>query len=207
MTIGMLLRHTSVLIGISALLLANAPVKPAIAADRPAAAPGRPNESCMRSTHSIRQLAMIDHTSDGGFQCLGVFVDGETVKAIRLERHSFASGAGRPASEHIKIVEFPPTIVESPQGAVIDGIPGHDAIVLHGRLPSPPGNGTLEISYLYNGFTGEYHSCQIALDRMPNSGWRLVNRFDQTVSLIMVRLRHLPVIGVVGIDTLEGACT
>jgi len=150
---------------------------------------------------------MIDHTSDGGFQCLGVSVEGDTVKAIRLERHVFASAVGQPAAEQIKIVEFPATILDSLRGAVIDGIPGHDAIVLRGHFSAPPDKGEFEISYLYNGLTGEYHRCQIELDRTPNTGWRLVNRLDQTISLIMVKLRQIPVIGTVGIDNLEGACT
>ena len=150
---------------------------------------------------------MIDHTSDGGFQCLGVYVEGDTVKAIRLERHSFTSGDGRPAPERIKVIEFPPAIADTRQGVVIDGIPGHDAIVLRGNFSSSPDRGELVLSYLYNGLTGEYHSCPIALDRTQGSGWRLINRFDQPISLIMVRIRQLPVIGVVGIANLEGACT
>ena len=147
---------------------------------------------------------MIDHTSDGGFQCLGVYVEGDAVKAIRLERHNFVS-----ATEQIKVVEYPANAIDSLRGAVIDGVPGHDAIVLRGHLPSPLGKAELVISYLYNGITGEYHSCEMALDRTPNAGtgWRLVNRFDRTISLIMVRLRQLPMIGVIGIDNLEGACT
>jgi hypothetical protein len=150
---------------------------------------------------------MIDHTSDGGFQCLGVSVEGDSVKAIRLERHSFASEAGHLASELIKVVEIPTTVVDSRHGAVIDGIPGHDAILLRGHFSTPAGTGELEISYLYNGLTGEFHTCQIALDRTSNAGWRLVNRLDQTISLIGVRVREVPVIGVVGIANLEGACT
>jgi hypothetical protein len=136
-----------------------------------------------------------------------VSVEGDTVKAIRLERHVFASAVGQPAAEQIKIVEFPATILDSLRGAVIDGIPGHDAIVLRGHFSAPPDKGEFEISYLYNGLTGEYHRCQIELDRTPNTGWRLVNRLDQTISLIMVKLRQIPVIGTVGIDNLEGACT
>ncbi|MBV8167941.1 MAG: hypothetical protein JO021_14190, partial [Alphaproteobacteria bacterium] len=64
----------------------------------------------------------------------------------------------------------------------------------------------LVASYLYNGFTSEYRSCPITLDRTPDEGWRLVNRFDQTISRIVVRTRELLVIPY-GIANLEGACT
>ncbi len=174
--------------------------------ERAAISSREPKEACTNSTHSMRQLAVIDHTSDGGFQCIGVYVQGDTVTAIRLERHVFAAVEGHKEAEHIKIVEYPRSIVDSPRGAVIDGVPGHDAIVLHGHLAAPTGDGDLVISYLFNGITGEYHSCRIVLDR-SDAGWRLVNQYDRPFSMIMVRLRQIPVIGVVGIDNLEGACT
>jgi hypothetical protein len=169
--------------------------------------PGTAPQACSRSTRLIRQLAVIDHTSDGGFQCIGVFVEGDTVKAIRLERHSFVAAPGRPETEQVTVVEYPTSTIDSRRGAVIDGIPGHDAILLRGRFPATSGRGDLEISYLYNGITNEYHTCQVGLDRTPASGWRLMNRLDQPISLIMVRLRQIPVIGTVGIANLEGACT
>ena len=141
--------------------------------------------------------------SANGAAVVGMVVEGETIKAIRLERHSFT--AGRPDSELIKVVQYPVTSLDTHQGAVIDGVPGHDAIVLRGDLSGPPGK--LEISYLYNGLTGEYHTCKMGLDRSSNTGWRLVNRLDQTISMIGVRIRQIPVIGTVGIANLEGACT
>jgi hypothetical protein len=46
----------------------------------------------------------------------------------------------------------------------------------------------------------------MSLDRTPDTGWRLVNSLDQPISHIVVRIRQLPLIGVVGIADLEGAC-
>jgi hypothetical protein len=46
----------------------------------------------------------------------------------------------------------------------------------------------------------------MSLDRTPDTGWRLVNSLDQPVSHIVVRLREIPVIGMIGIADLEGAC-
>jgi hypothetical protein len=176
------------------------PAQAGIGTDNPLRAPDRPDLSCTRSTGSTRQLAMIDSSSDGGFRCLGVSLEGHTVKAIRLEAHRFA------ASRQIQVTEFSATAMESGLGAVLDGIPGHDAIILHGNFSTPSGRPELAISFLYNGLTGEYHTCQMSLDRTPESGWRLVNSLDQPVSHIVVRIRELPVVGMIGIADLEGAC-
>jgi hypothetical protein len=187
--------------GIAAAMFAIcSPVVAGIGADSPLRAPDRPDLTCSRSTGSTRQLAMIDSSSQGGFQCLGVLLDGHTVKGIRLEAHRFS------AAQEIKVTEFPPTTIESSHGAVLDGIPGHDAIILHGNFDTPSGRPELTISFLYNGITGEFHTCQMSLDRTADAGWRLVNSLDQPVSHIVVRIREVPMIGMIGIADLEGAC-
>jgi len=172
-----------------------------------ALAAARPEQTCTPSTNSTKQLLMIDNTSEGGFQCLGVSLEGGTVKAVRLERHGFSSAIGQPVSEQIRVLEFPAAVVDSRQGAIIDGIPGHDAIVLRGRFSAVPGKVELIMSYLFNGITGEFHSCPVTLDSTPETGWRLLNRYDQTISHILVTIRQVPVIGTIGIADLAGACT
>jgi hypothetical protein len=162
--------------------------------------------ACAGSSGSLEQLATIEDGSEGGFQCLGVLLDGDSVKALRLETHRFAPDGAGGSHERVVIAEFPPAVVESRKGAVLDGVPGHDAIILQGQLHPPPQPTILVTSYLYNGFTGEYRSCQITLDRQPNAGWRLIDRFSQTISRIVVKTRQMPVIGAFGIATLEGAC-
>jgi hypothetical protein len=190
-----------VLVGVAVIgLAACPPVLAGIGAENPLRAPNRPDLTCSRSTESTRQLAMIDSTSEGGFQCLGVLLEGQTVKAIRLEAHRYAD------TRPVRVTEFSPTIVGSNHGAVLDGIPGYDSIILRGNFATPSGKPELELSFLYNGFTGEYRTCQMSIDRTPDTGWRLVNSLDQPVSHIVVRIRQLPVIGMVGIADLEGAC-
>jgi hypothetical protein len=188
-------------------MLAGCPVFAAIGPSDPTVVPGQLSETCTRSTKWLKQLAMIDNTTDGSFQCLGVTLDGDTIKAIRVETHKFASAARSKDSERVKIEDFSQAVIESNHGAVLDGVPGHDAIILRGHLSAPSGRSELVTTFLYNGFTSEYRSCQITLDRTPNAGWRLVNRLDQTVSHIMVKTREIPLIGTFGIATLEGACT
>ena len=169
--------------------------------------PSHQGWACARSTDTVKQLAVIENSAEGSFQCLGLSLEGETVKAIRLETHSFMSPPGHPDVERVVVTEFPPAVVESNRGAVLDGVPGHDAITLQGNLSVPFRKKQLVTSYLYNGFTGEYRSCQIALERVPDAGWRLVNRFDQTISHIVVKTRQIPLIGDFGIASLDGACS
>jgi hypothetical protein len=164
-------------------------------------------ETCANSTDSIQHLATVDDARGGNFQCLGLSLEGGRVKAIRLETHSFESEGPRAEPRQVKIAEFPLATVESSHGAVLDGVSGHDAIILRGHFPTPQGQTALVISYLYNGFTGEYRSCSIILDRGPNAGWRLSNSLHHTIGHIVVRTRRIPVLGMFGIANLEGACT
>ena len=201
------LGRTLVLAGLAGLVLAGAPVPAAIGSEGPASPPGLQNAACANSTTAMQQLATIDNAGDGSFQCLGLALDGDRVAAIRVETHHVSPTGQHAASDKIKIEEFPLAVVESRRGAVLDGVPGHDAIVLRGRFSKPSDKAELVTSYLYNGFTNEYRSCQITLDRAPNAGWRLVNRFNQIISHIVVRTREIPLIGTFGIADLEGACT
>jgi hypothetical protein len=195
------------LAGVAVVMLASSSVFAAIGRANPAAVSGQPNEACANSTKVLKQLAMMDNASDGSFQCIGVSLDGDAIKAIRVETHSFSSSARRKETEKVKIEEFSKAMVESSRGAVLDGVPGHDAIILGGHFAAPSGKSELVTTFLYNGFTSEYRSCELTLDRTPNIGWRLVNRLDQTISHIMVRTREIPLIGTFGIATLDGACT
>jgi hypothetical protein len=188
--------------GIAALAVLAAPY---VAAIDPAAGQDRQDEICTNSTGSVQQLATIEKPGENTIQCLGVALEGDRVTALRLETHNFAS-SDHHTEEEVKFTEFPLAMVESSRGAVLDGIPGHDAIILQGNLSTPSNQTKLVASYLYNGFTGEYRSCSVTLDRTPDAGWRLLNRLDQTVSHIVVRTRDMFVIGPFGIANLDGAC-
>jgi hypothetical protein len=192
--------------GITTLAMAGAPVLAALGPGSVFAAPSRQLRTCAHSTNSMQQLATIDDAGAGVFQCLGLSVEGDRIKAFRLETHDFASTDRHADEERIKVAEFPVAVVESSRGAVLDGVPGHDAIILRGRFSRPASRAELETAYLYNGFTNEYRSCRLTLDRVPDAGWRLVNRLNQTVSRIIVRTREIPVVGTFGIANLEGAC-
>ncbi len=104
-------------------------------------------------------------------------------------------------------MEYTSDEAASARGAVLNGIPGHDAIVLRGRFASPATTVRLTFDYLYNGITNEYRSCDVTLNRTPNVGWRLMNRFNQVISHIAIRTRKIPLVGHFGISELQGACT
>lgn len=179
-----------------------------VAAIGSATAPPAPQQnSCSNSTGSYYHLATIDNALDGSFQCLGLAMQRGTVVALRLETHRVLPSDRGATAMDVSTEQFPLAVVESSHGAVLDGVPGHDAIILRGYFPKSPEKVELTTSFLYNGFTNEYRSCPITLDREPNGGWRLLNRFNQIVSHIAVRTRQMPVIGAFGIADLEGVCS
>jgi len=194
------------LAGLAMFALAGLPLRAASGAGTLADAPRQQSGICTSSSASIKQLATIDNNRDGTFQCLGLSLEGDAVKGIRLETHRFVSTGRHTESEQVKIEEFPMAVVESRHGAVLDGVPGHDAIILQGHFTTPSGMATLVTSYLYNGFTSEYRSCQMTLVRAADASWRLADRLDRTVSHIVVRTRDMPLIGAFGIANLDGAC-
>jgi hypothetical protein len=201
-----LFERNAIAAGVILLIQAGSPIFAATGIAAPAAVAVRPGHTCPDSTELIVQLAMIETPGDRDFQCLGVSLDADTVKAIRLETHHFTAADQLTGQEQVKIEEFARAAVESSRGVVVDGVPGHDAIVLRGHFVTPAGKADLVTSYLYNGFTGTYRSCLITFDEVPGTGWHLFSRLEQTVTHIMVRTRQMPLIGAFGIADLEGAC-
>jgi hypothetical protein len=60
------------------------------------------------------------------------------------------------------------------------------------RRVSPTGNVELIASYLCNGLlTGEYCSCRVISDRSADAAWRLIDRYDETASRIVVVTRSV----------------
>jgi hypothetical protein len=178
----------------------------ALAGSPASAATGPVREVCKNHAGSVQQLAEILNTRDSGVQCLGLALSDGKVTALRIETHRFAK-TGKRVADPVQIAEFPVTEIESRHGAVLAGESGHDAVILQGRISSALGTADLVTRYLYNGLTGEYRSCAVRLDRGPDTVWRLLNRFNEQVSRIVVKTRSLPAFGVFGIADLEGACT
>jgi hypothetical protein len=171
---------------------------------------GRARQQCISRSTSVQPLAMIVNTRDANFNCLGLSVDGHgDVVGIRFEKHEpraargdagqYATGPG--------VREIAPAEIAGARGAVLDGVPGHDAVLLRGNIASRQNNVPLVVSFLYNGFTGEYRACNATLARAPDGAWHLLDEQKRQVSLITVRTWRLPVVGIVGIETIQGICT
>ena len=162
-----------------------------------------PADSRAEPAASEQQLAKIVKTRDDKFHLLSVKLDGNAdITGIRFETRE----AGRDPASEIHVREFSLAVIASRHGAVLDGTPGHDAIILHGVVPPGMTGASLAVSYLYNGITGETRECSVTLSRGQGTSWRLMNSRNQPVSLIVVKTRALPIIGTVGIETLEGIC-
>ncbi len=168
-----------------------------------------PADSRAEPAASEQQLAKIVNTRDDNVHLLSVKVDGKAdITGIRFEtsktrRDPADRGAVAP---DIRIREFSPAAIASRRGVVLDGTPGHDAIILQGVIAPGAATTSLAISYLYNGITGETRVCRVSLDRGRGTSWRLINSRNQPVSLIVVKTWALPIIGTVGIETLQGIC-
>jgi hypothetical protein len=162
---------------------------------------------CPVVSPSVQQLAKIENTRDFSYNCLSVSIDASAnILAVRFEKHDFGSTRGSTRTPlPLQIREFTPAEIATDQGVVLDGTPGHDAIKLRGRIVAGAAAAALVVSYLYNGIAGEFRECGVALQR-NGLNWRLVNAENRKVPLVVVRTWALPLIGTVGIDTLQGIC-
>jgi hypothetical protein len=160
--------------------------------------------ACNDGPH-VRQLSRVVNSRDRNFECLGITVADGAIVAVRFERHDAKI---EPHASDIGSTEYPTALIESPNGAVLDGTPGHDAIILRGRFRRPSTGGEFVIRYLYNGITNEWRQCVVSIHRSPADEWHLFDALHRTVSIVTVKMmRTVPFLGAVGIATLAGACT
>jgi hypothetical protein len=131
------------------------------------------------------------------------------ITGIRFETHEFGTDrtSHQPVSSEIRIREFTPGEIAADHGVVLDGVPGHDAVMLQGQIVAGTTTAALAIRYLHNGFTGEFRQCDVMLDRGQGGDWHLVTAQNRAVPpLVVVKTWGLPLIGTVGIETLQGIC-
>jgi hypothetical protein len=164
------------------------------------------SDGCASAVSGVQSLAKVVSTRDANYHCLGVSVDGSAnILGIRFETHEMAT-TRRQVPRPVRVKEFAPIDVASEHGAVLDGTPGHDAVILQGRIVAGSPVASLVIRFLHNGITGEFQECPIRLDRREDGNWHLVNDHDQDVSTVLVKTWSLPIVGTVGIETLAGIC-
>lgn len=192
---------------VTALLLSCAVVA-GVAVASHAAAPreARMAENCASRSASVQPLAKILNTRDASFDCLGVNVDARAdITGIRFEKRMNGALA-LAAAALVDVREFAPEEIASARGAVLDGTPGHDAVLLHGEIDAGQTSVPLTVTFLHNGLTGEYRACDASLERNADGAWHLTDARHRPVSEVVVRTWRLPVVGVVGIDKLQGLC-
>jgi hypothetical protein len=162
---------------------------------------------CPAGSPTLQHLTTIENTRDFNYNCLSVSLDARAnILALRFEKHEFGSNRGStrtPLPPQIR--EFTPAEIAADQGVVLDGTRGHDAIKLRGRIVAGAPAASLVVSYLHNGLVGEFRECGVSLER-TGQNWRLLNAESRRVPLVIVRTWALPLIGTVGIDTLQGIC-
>lgn len=166
---------------------------------------------CTALSREVQQLAKIVNTRNGDYHCLGARVDKQqNIISLRFETHRAGagpSGEGRGSNlATVQVRDFTPQQIASPYGVVLDGTPGHDAVLLQGRIVGGAVEQALLVRFLHNGLTGEFRACPVTLDRDEGAIWFLQNARRQEVSLIVVKTWSLPLIGAVGIDTMQGIC-
>lgn len=167
------------------------------------------SRACAPASPSLQQLAVIVNTRNDDYNCLSASVDRRAnITALRFEAHKVTIDpvSGRRVTRGVRVRELTPHDIGSAKGAVLDGRPGHDAVILHGEIVAGRSTQTLVIEFLHNGLTNEFRACPVALDRGPHRAWHLVDAHNAPVPLVVVKTWALPVIGTVGIATLQGIC-
>jgi hypothetical protein len=171
---------------------------------RPTANPGW-RARCAANTASLHQLAQIFNPRNDGFQCLGITTERGNITAIRFEKHRSPRKVAA-GFQPVSIRKFPMTAIESRAGAVLDGTPGHKAIIVYGHMMRSSSKVVLFVRYLYNGLTDEYHQCSLMIDHGSDSKWHLFNVAHEKIARIVIHTWSVPLIGIVGIANLKGAC-
>ena len=92
------------------------------------------------------------------------------------------------------------------RASVAAAVPGHDAVILQGDIVEGRSSDQLVVKFLYNGLTDQFRECRVALKRGRDIGWHLVNAENRSVPLVVVETWSLPLVGTVGIKTLQGLC-
>jgi hypothetical protein len=168
----------------------------------PAGARDTAGSACEMASPELQPLAKVVNTRDTTYHCLGVSVDARAeITAVRFETHAAAE------TGVAQVRSFTPHEIARTQGVVLDGTPGHDAVILQGDIVPGRPSTTLHLKFLHNGITGEFYQCAVTLDRAEGAPWRLANARREAFPVVVVRTWAVPLFGTIGIDTVEGICS
>jgi hypothetical protein len=166
----------------------------------PADARATTDDACETASPQLQPLAKVVNTRDTTYHCLGVSIDARAeITAIRFETHAAAEAIA-------SVRSFTPDEIARTQGVVLDGTPGHDAVILQGDIVPGQPSTTLHLKFLHNGITGEFYQCAVTIDRAEGAPWRLAHARADAFPVVVVRTWAVPLLGTIGIDTVEGIC-
>ncbi len=166
----------------------------------PAHARATTEGACEAASPQLQPLAKVVNTRDTTYHCLGVSIDARAeITAIRFETHAAAEAVA-------SVRSFTPDEIARTQGVVLDGTPGHDAVILQGDIVPGQPTTTLHLKFLHNGITGEFAQCTVTIDRAEGAPWRLAHARADAFPVVVVRTWAVPLLGTIGIDTVEGIC-
>jgi len=91
--------------------------------------------------------------------------------------------------------------LSSKNGAILEAQQGVNAVTLSGSINSQAGNGALVVHFIYNGLSGEYHTCNVNVQRNSSGVWEAINAYtNQPVTAAKIQTYSI------GIQTIEGIC-
>ena len=165
-------------------------------------------KDCSAVSGRVQQLAKIENTRNSSYHCLGIRMDDNAnIVGVRFEKYDVVGNGGEQEERPpLAIREFTPAEIGTARGVVLDGTPQQEAVRLRGMITAGAAIAPLVVSYLHNGIVGEFRECNVTLEKDGAHRWRLVNAEHSAVSRIVVQTWTMPVLGTVGIETLQGIC-
>ena len=163
-------------------------------------------EACADISAPLQRLATILNTRDKSFDCLSVNLDEKAnIVGVRFEIYD-VDDAGTQSWGPVRVRDFTASQLATDRGAVLDGRPGHDALLLRMDFGAGKADIPLVVTFLYNGVTGEYRACNGSLSRTLDGNWHLVDAQGHDVSVLVVKTWGVPVVGTIGIESVQGIC-
>jgi hypothetical protein len=140
--------------------------------------------------YTIQKLATVTNDRDAGSFPLSVLVD----------KNGLAAGLYSGAPEERANPSMWSRDLETAKGAVMINSQGHDVLMIQGTINRVTQEAPMKLTYLSNGLTGTYASCNLNLKHV-NNAWYIQNAYTKA------KVTNFKIISWgMGLTTLEGLC-